>query len=447
MDIQLPPSVALILNTLTCNNYKAYIVGGCVRDSLLGKSPKDWDITTSALPHQIMKLFNKTIPTGLKHGTVTVVINNEHFEVTTFRIESTYSDNRHPDQVFFTSNIEEDLSRRDFTINAMAYNKSESLVDIFHGQKDLNTKIIRCVGNPSERFNEDALRMIRAIRFSTQLSFHLDEATTSSIILNNSLIKNISMERIRDELCKILMCSEPSIGIRLLQHTRLLKYILPELNKCVGFQQHNPHHHLDVFEHTMLVLDTAPEDLIIRLAALFHDVAKPKCFTMDENGNGHFYMHEVESSIDAEKILKRLRFDNNTIKRVCILIKEHMQGNNSLKISSIKRLIARVGTENLNSLFELKIADIKAHMPPHTFDIVYELREKAAKIISEQQPLNIKDLAIDGTDLINIGIPKGKTIGIILNNLLDAVIENPHLNNRSILLNQALNTYSEIKKD
>lgn len=446
MDILLPPSVSLILDTLNSNNYKAYIVGGCVRDSLLGKHPKDWDITTSALPSEIMKLFNKTIPTGLKHGTVTVVINDDNFEVTTFRIESTYSDNRHPDQVFFTSNIEEDLSRRDFTINAMAYNKNEALVDVFNGQKDLNQKIIRCVGSPNDRFNEDALRMLRAIRFSTQLNFKLDDDTFNSIVHNNFLIENVSMERIRDELSRILICNEPSNGIKLLQQTGLLKYILPELEQCVGFDQHNPHHYLDVFDHTMAVLDFSPSDLIIRLAALFHDISKPKCFSIDQSGIGHFYMHEMESSKEAEKILKRMRFDNNTIKRVCTLIREHMQGNNSLKPPAIKRLITRVGTENLNSLFELKIADIKAHKPPHNLDIVYELSKKASKIISEKQPLSIKDLMIDGTDLINIGIPKGKALGTILNNLLDAVIENPSLNNKDILLKKALIIYNESTK-
>jgi tRNA nucleotidyltransferase (CCA-adding enzyme) len=447
MKILLPQAVVFILDTLSRNNYKAYIVGGCVRDSLLGKQPNDWDITTNALPDQIMNLFLKTMPTGIKHGTVTVVVDGDNYEVTTFRIESAYSDNRHPDQVFFTSNIEEDLSRRDFTINAMAYNPSESLVDAFNSEADLKNKIIRCVGNADERFKEDALRMLRAIRFSTQLNFELNKDTLNSIIHNSSLIENVSLERIRDEISKILICTKPSIGIRLLQQTGLLEYILPELEICVGFNQHNPHHHLEVFDHIMEVLDLTPPDLVIRLAALFHDIAKPKCLTMDENGSGHFYMHEIESAKETEKILKRLRFDNNTISKVCILIREHMQGHNKLKTPSIKKLISRVGTENLNSLFELNIADIKAHKPPHNLDIIYELKEKTSKIINEKQPLAVKDLKINGIDLINADIPKGKSIGAILNTLLDKVIENPELNEKDILLKQALEIYNNCKKD
>lgn len=447
MKIMLPQPVSFILDKLNNHNYKAYIVGGCVRDSLLGNQPKDWDITTSALPDEIIKLFTKTIPTGLKHGTVTVVIHGGNFEVTTFRIESTYSDNRHPDRVFFTSNIAEDLGRRDFTINAMAYNPVESLVDIFDGQKDLHNKLIRCVGNPDQRFEEDALRMLRAIRFSTQLKFKLHEDTLNSIAKNCYLIQNVSLERIRDELIKILICNKPSIGIRLLYQTGLLKYILPELELCIGFNQHNLYHHLDVFDHSMDVLDFTPTHLIIRLAALLHDISKPKCFTLDENGNGHFYMHEREGAKEAEKILKRLRFDNNTISRVCILIREHMQGSTRLKTPSIKRLINRVGIENLDILFELKVADIKAHKPPHNLDIVSELRGKASKIISEKQPLSVKDLKINGVDLIDIGIQKGKTLGAILNALLDAVIERPELNEKDLLLKLALQFYNGLNKD
>jgi len=434
MDIKLPKEVEFIINTLNNNGFEAYIVGGCVRDSLLGRVPQDWDITTNALPEKLIDIFDRTVPTGLQHGTVTVVLNNDNYEVTTYRIDGEYLDNRRPENVIFTTSLEEDLSRRDFTINAMAYNKHSGLIDPFKGKEALKQKLVTCVGNPNLRFNEDALRMLRAVRFAAQLNFHIAEATFGSIINNHSLIKNVSLERIRDELCKLLLSSKPSEGIKNLHKTNLLSYILPELICCIGFEQCNPHHDKTVFNHIMLVLDNTPSNLPVRLAALFHDIAKPECFTKDETGAGHFYMHHIKSAYMAEDILKRLRFDNNTIKKVFVLVKEHMSWSDLHKNGAIKKFINRVGLENLDDLFALQKADILGHKPPCDITPIEALQSSINKILQEKHPLSVKDLAITGTDLIMLGFSPGKQLGSTLNYLLDMVLINPELNTKDQLL-------------
>ena len=434
MDIRLPQEVEYIINTLNKNGFEAYTVGGCVRDSLLGRAPQDWDITTNALPEKIIDIFDHTVPTGLQHGTVTVVLNKDNYEVTTYRIDGEYLDNRRPDKVIFTSSIEEDLSRRDFTINAIAYNNSKGLVDPFNGKNDLNQRLIRCVGEANLRFNEDSLRMLRAIRFGSQLNFHIDDNTYNSIITNHHLIKNVSMERIRDELSKLLMSNKPSEGIRNLYKSKLLTYVLPELVRCIGFNQCNPHHDKDVFEHIMSVLDHTPASLPVRLAALLHDIAKPQCFTKDEMGIGHFYMHHLKSADIAEDVLKRLRFDNNTIKKVSILIKEHMSGYDLHRNGAIKKFINRVGIENLEDLFLLQKADILSHKESQDLNIILELQEAVDRILKEKQPLSIKDLAVTGSDLIVLGYSPGKLLGLTLNELVEMVLNNPDLNTKEQLL-------------
>lgn len=434
MVIRLPQEVEYIIDTLNKNGFEAYIVGGCVRDSLLARSPQDWDITTNAIPEKIIDIFDHTVPTGLQHGTVTVVLNKDNYEVTTYRIDGEYLDNRRPDKVIFTSSIEEDLSRRDLTINAMAYNYSEGLIDPYNGKEDLAQRLIKSVGEPDLRFNEDALRMLRVIRFSGQLNFHIDNNTFNSIIANHKLIKNVSMERIRDELCKLLLSSKPSEGIRDLHKSKLLTYVLPELVSCIGFEQYNPYHDKDVFEHIMSVLDHTPESLPVRLAALLHDIAKPQCFTKDEMGIGHFYMHHLKSADMGEDILKRLRFDNGTIKKVSILIKEHMSGYDLHRKVTIKKFINRVGVENLEDLFSLQRADILGHKEPHDLISIEEIKEVVDKILKEKQPLSVKDLAITGSDLIKLGYSPGKELGSALNELLDIVLLTPESNNKEQLL-------------
>ncbi|SHK24082.1 CCA tRNA nucleotidyltransferase [Paramaledivibacter caminithermalis] len=438
MNIQLPKGVKRILDKLLFNGYEGYIVGGCVRDSIMGKIPNDWDICTSAKPEVMMNIFRefKVIPTGLKHGTLTIVINNQHFEVTTYRIDKEYVDGRHPNKVEFTNSLKEDLNRRDFTINAMAYNNKEGLIDYYDGLSDIHNKTIRCVGNAFDRFNEDYLRMLRAVRFSAQLEYRLRIETFKAIKKLSKNIIHISKERIRDEVNKILLSQKPSKGIQLLEETRLLEYIIPELQECVGFEQKKPHHDEDVFYHTMRVLDNTEKDLILRLAALLHDIAKPQCFSIDRENTGHFYRHHMKGMELAEKILKRLKYDNNTIKTVKQLIKEHMLKYEITTPRAIKRLINRVGKENIDRLFKLQIADIKGSKAPYKFDNINKAKLVCDKILNEKQPLTLKDLDIDGNDLKALGVSQGKDIGRILNKLLDRVLDNPELNKKEILADE-----------
>ena len=437
MIYKIPKNVLYVLNTLQANNYNSYLVGGCVRDLLLGRQPKDYDITTSALPKQVKTLFPHVVLTGEKHGTVTVVTNEGNVEVTTMRKDGIYKDNRHPETVEFTNNIVCDLSRRDFTINAIAFSINGNIIDPYNGIKDLKQKIIKTVGNPDERFNEDGLRMMRAIRFACQLGFIIEEGTVFSITVNKYLINNISAERIRDELCKILISNKPSVGIDLLRITGLLDIIIPEIGNMVDFDQHNPNHDKNVYEHTLAVLNEVSNNITVRLAALLHDVGKPETFSLDENGIGHFYGHHMRGYDIAKNILQRLKFDNKTIDIVCVLIKEHMSRYDFLRTSNIKKFINRVGIDNLDSLFELQIADIKGSKPPHDINNVLKLKEEAKRVIEEKQPLTVKDLVINGYDLINLGIKPGRNMGLLLKEMLELVLENHELNNREYLIEYA----------
>jgi tRNA nucleotidyltransferase (CCA-adding enzyme) len=439
MKIELTKDVCCILDILDQNGFEAFTVGGCVRDSLLKRQLKDWDITTSALPKEIVKLFTHTIPTGIKHGTITIVINEINYEVTTYRIDGEYSDNRHPDEVIFTRSLKEDLSRRDFTINALAYNEAEGLVDMFNGMEDLKNKSIKCVGDADTRFDEDALRMLRAVRFACQLQFKIDKATYQAMCNNYLLLKNVSAERIREELNKILLSPIPSQGIRMLQETKLLKYIIPELDETVGFEQKNPHHDKNVFDHIMSVLDNSIENLPVRIAALLHDIGKPRTFSIDKKGIGHFYGHNIVSAEMSEIILKRLKFDNATIKKVLIIITEHMSAYNHMKNRTLKKFIGRVGVENLEELFELQIADSKGHKMNADYSPILQRRQDVKKILEAGEPYTISQLKVSGEDLIKIGFKPGKEIGIVLKDLLEKVMERPEINNWEKLLELAKN--------
>lgn len=438
MKITIPKNANMILSLLSKHNFDAYVVGGCVRDSLLLRDPQDFDICTNALPDDMIKIFRennfKVIETGLKHGTVTVVFDDEQFEITTYRIDGEYLDHRRPENVIFTSSLEEDLARRDFTINAMAYNDEKGLIDPFSGQRDLKSKLIKSVGNAENRFSEDALRILRGARFATQLNFKLDEETSNAMTVKRHLLKNISEERVRVELVKILLSDQPSEGVILLKNLRLLEFVLKELIDTIDFDQKNPHHDKDVFHHILSVLDNTPKILEVRLAALLHDIGKPKCFTIDAFGIGHFYKHHLEGEKMSKNILKRLKFDNRTIEIVSLLVREHMSISDSFSMKGLKRLINRVGIHNLDYLFALQIADIKGSKPPHDFSVISNTREKISNILNEKQPLSIKDLNVTGYDLIKLGIPQGKEIGIILNALLDQVLEDPKLNERKKIL-------------
>lgn len=440
MNINIPEKVKYIIDTYYDNNYEAFMVGGCVRDSLLGKAPSDFDITTSASPEVCQKLFTKTIPTGIQHGTVTALIEDESFEITTYRTEGDYNDSRRPSWVKFVSNIKEDLSRRDFTINSLAYNDKEGLIDFFGGQNDLNNKIVRAVGDANKRFQEDALRMLRAIRFSCQLDFSIAPETYSAIKSNYNLIKNISIERIRDELCKILISNNPSKGIDLLRDCGILKVILPEINALVDYTPKCNNHNRNVFSHTLKVIDNTSYDLILRLSALFHDVGKLNTLT-EKNGHYYFPGHSEEGAKLTKEILTRLKFDNVTIETVCALIYDHLVVNVSKfpTDGDIKRLINRVGVRNIFTLMELQRADINSLPDPPLFlkkvDFIYA---RAKYILANNEPLTIKDLDIDGALLIKeLDVKAGKIIGELLNMLLNEVLDNKDLNTRPQLLSIA----------
>ncbi|MBS6041241.1 MAG: CCA tRNA nucleotidyltransferase [Clostridium baratii] len=447
MNITIPSNVKYIIDEFYKNNYEAFMVGGCIRDSLLCKTPKDYDIATSAKPEITEKLFKRTIPTGIKHGTVTVLIDNEPYEVTTYRTEGEYKDNRRPDEVYFVSDIKEDLSRRDFTINAFAYNSREGLKDFFGGLDDLTNGLIRSVGDANKRFNEDALRMLRAIRFSTQLNFDIEENTLNAIKDNKDLIKNISAERIRDELCKILISNNVRTGLNLLKECGLLQIVIPEIVPSIGFDQKNIHHFEDVFNHTLSVIEKCPEDLNIRLAALLHDIGKPDVFFIDDKGNGRFFGHNTKSEKIARDILNRLRFDNKTIKSVCILVREHMNVLDNASNLAIKRLINRVSKENIYSLLELQKADILSLKDPNVaLYKVSDMRTKIDNIIDSNTPLTVKDLAIDGGILIKeLDLKPGKIIGETLDYLLQLVLKDSSSNTKTILLEES-KTFIKNKK-
>lgn len=436
--IKIPPNANKILSILYSNGYDGYIVGGCVRDSILGLIPNDWDICTDCTPEKMLHIFSsfKVIPTGLKHGTVTVNINGGNYEVTTYRIDGDYIDGRHPKKVTFTDELGEDLKRRDFTINAMAYNDKVGLIDYYGGVQDILDKKIKCVGNPLERFKEDYLRMLRGVRFATQLEYSLESGTFDAIKKLCKNIINISAERIREELNEILLSHAPSRGFRLLNVIGLLKYIMPELETCVGFEQHNPYHHEDVFNHTLSVVDNTESDLLLRLAALFHDIGKPETFVLDARGIGRFFNHSIIGAEIAKNIMKRLKYDSRSIEQVAILVKEHMSRYENLSHKAMKRFINRVGQDNINRLFKLQIADIEAVAEEDEIDVsgILKLKSEVERVLNEKQPLTVKDLKINGCDLMELGIPEGKQIGTILKELLEIVLEDSETNKKDILI-------------
>jgi tRNA nucleotidyltransferase (CCA-adding enzyme) len=436
IDIEIPSKAKVIINILKSNGYEAYVVGGCVRDSLLKRQPNDWDITTNCLPEDMLHIFkatHKTIPTGLKHGTVTLIDDGIPFEATTFRLDGEYSDNRRPDNVIFTSSLKEDLSRRDFTINAIAYNDDAGLVDYFGGLEDLQNKIIRCVGDAEARFNEDALRMLRAIRFSAQLGFQMHKDIDIALLKLSDNIKNISIERIREEFNKILLSNSDKITD--LNFYGLLKHFIPEYEVCENTDQNNPYHVFSVGKHILCSMNNIENNLTLKLTMFFHDIGKPQCLTTDSKGVDHFYNHGEASTLLAEKILKRMKYDNKTIDNVLVLVKYHDYEIKHRK--QIKRLLNIIGEESLRDLLKVKEADIKAqnlkfYEASHTELIKAEA--EIDEIISQQQCFTLKDLKINGADLIQMGISPGKEIGTILNKLLELVLDNADLNDREKLV-------------
>lgn len=442
MVVKLPQKVKHIIDTLTEQGYEAYAVGGCVRDSILGRIPEDWDITTSAKPHQVKEIFRRTIDTGILHGTVTVMIEKEGFEVTTYRIDGEYEDSRHPKEVTFTASLEEDLKRRDFTINAMAYNDSKGIVDNFQGIEDLKKGIIRCVGDAKERFQEDALRMLRAVRFSAQLGFAIDEKTKEAIKELVPTLVNISAERIQVELIKLVTSNHPEY-IKVAFETGITRVVFPEFNQMMETPQNTPHHKYNVGEHTLKALQEIEPDKILRLTMLLHDVAKPVCRTVDKDGLDHFYKHPKQGSEMATQILRRLKFDNETIRCVSKLVYWHDYQPN-LTMAGIRKSIYKIGEDLFPLLFPVKYADINAqsdYQREEKQNEIEKMRDIYTKILEQQDCVSLKKLAITGKDLIAAGMKPGKEIGTVLNELLMMVLEDPSKNEKEQLLSYVREKY------
>ncbi len=438
MNLKCPDYINTAFRLLEQSGFKAYAVGGCVRDSLMGKTPDDWDMTTSSTPKETMEVFKdfRVIPTGLKHGTVTVIIDGNHIEITTMRVDGKYHDNRHPDSVCFTTEIEQDLSRRDFTVNAMAYSQTDGLVDIFGGRKDLQKKIIRCVGNPDIRFSEDALRIIRALRFASVLDFEIEENTSESIFKNTSLIDNIAKERIRVELVKLL-CGTAVERI-LTDYKEIVFNIIPELHSLDGFLQNTPYHIYDIWTHTVKVVSNIKTTPVLRVAALLHDIAKPDCFRTDEKGIAHFKGHPELSAEKAVKILRTLRFSNAFINTVCNLILLHDMYPDGNK-NTVAHFCSRYSPDILKLTLELMRADTAGKNPALAGKQLhsYNLAEKQInEIIESELCLKLSDLDINGEDIKPLGF-SGKEIGTTLNTLLDLVIEEKIVNKKEVLIDAA----------
>jgi tRNA nucleotidyltransferase (CCA-adding enzyme) len=433
--IRLPDAVRQIIGSLQAADHEAYAVGGCVRDSLLGRVPDDWDITTSATPQQIKAIFPRTIDTGIQHGTVTVMVNHVGYEVTTYRIDGEYEDGRHPKEVTFTRNLAEDLKRRDFTINAMAYNEEEGLIDIFGGRRDLEKGIIRCVGDPLCRFTEDALRMMRAVRFSAQLGHEIEQETGAAIRQLAGSLGCISAERIQVELVKLLISSHPDY-LRKAWEMGLTAVFFPEFDQAMETTQNNPHHCYSVGEHLLHALLAVEPDKVLRLTMLLHDIGKPLTWTTDEQGVDHFHRHSEVSEKQAGQILRRLKFDNDTTNKVRTLVRFHDLDIESTP-EAVRRAAVKVGPDLFESLLKVKQADVLAqsdyarHKKQQKLE---ELKATYAEVLAQKNCLSLKDLAVSGKDLMEIGIKPSRDMGDILHQLLTHVLEYPEDNQKEILL-------------
>ena len=471
MKIQVPEKVNTIIETLLQHGHEAYAVGGCVRDSLLGREADDWDITTSASPYEVKALFRRTIDTGIQHGTVTVMLDKEGFEVTTYRIDGEYEDGRHPKEVLFTKNLEEDLKRRDFTINAMAYNEQAGMVDIFGGVADLEQKIIRCVGVAGERFDEDVLRIMRAFRFSAQLGFSIEEGTRAAAAERAEHLKKISAERVRTELTKLLLSKHPD-RLLWMQENGITRIVLPEFDAMMATEQQNKNHQYNVGEHTLHVTEYVADAVrqqryihsilpefpvetvvsskvwekkerqILRFAAVLHDVAKPGLQKQDSTGALCFPQHAAKGAPKAKEILQRLKFDNETIEYVVRLVAAHseylvLSDSREENLAAMRRLMYHLGPDLMELLWELQLADVLAQHPDslqRKLMMLAETRSLHQEILRSGDCVSLKQLAVNGKDLVALGIAPGKQIGEMLEFFLQEVLEHPEKNTREYLL-------------
>lgn len=447
MTMDMPKNVDTAINLLQSAGFEAYAVGGCVRDSLLGKTPNDWDITTSAKPEDMKSVFADfhCIDTGIKHGTVTVVIDGEPLEITTFRLDGEYEDNRHPKSVTFTSDLGADLGRRDFTVNAMAYSKMTGTVDLFGGQNDLKNKIIRCVGDPDRRFNEDALRILRALRFASALDFEIEEKTAQSLLKNRALLGNISEERIAKELLK-LVCGKGAKRI-LTDFAPVLFEILPELQPMYKNSHDNPHHRYDIYEHTLIAVESIDPEPTLRFAMLLHDCGKPAVKKFDENGVAHFYGHQRISAEISAQILARLKVSNKFRDEILFLVSNHDRWELYENTEKMPRYLSKFGLDGVLNLLKVMRADVLAQSPEYRYrlDQIADA-EEIAKNLAEQKPcLSLRELQINGRTLMDIGIPQGRKLGAVLAQLLDEVIDGVTKNTQEALTTRAREIYSEMK--
>lgn len=440
MDIRisLPEDVKYIIRTINEAGYEAYAVGGCVRDKILNKEPSDYDLTTSAKPEEIKRLFRRTVDTGIQHGTVTVLLKDKGYEITTYRIDGKYNDNRHPSSVSFTEDLYEDLLRRDFTINAMAYNDERGLIDPFDGLVDIDNKIIRCVGNPYERFKEDALRIMRAVRFSAQLGYEIEASTYDAMKQLSENLKDVSMERIQVELVKLVTSNHPEKIIEAYD-TGITRVFMMEFDQMMNTPQNHPHHMYNVGEHSVKAMELIDNDKYLRLAMLFHDSGKTKVKITDENGIDHFHGHAKVSKQIAQQILKRLKFDNETLRIVTKLAYYH-----DIKIEptskAVRHAINEIGEDIFPLLLKVKRADILAqseYMRTQKLGILEQLNTIYKEIIDKKDCINLKSLMVNGADLIALGYEKGPSLGDELNSLLNRVLDQPSLNDKETLIKLA----------
>lgn len=447
MTMDMPKNVDVAINLLQSAGFEAYAVGGCVRDSLLGKTPNDWDITTSAKPENMKSVFVnfRCIDTGIKHGTVTVVIDGEPLEITTFRLDGEYEDNRHPKSVTFTSNLGADLGRRDFTVNAMAYSKMTGTVDLFGGQNDLKNGIIRCVGDPDRRFNEDALRILRALRFASALDFEIEEKTAQSLLKNRALLGNISEERIAKELLK-LVCGKGAKRI-LTDFAPVLFEILPELQPMYKNSHDNPHHCYDIYEHTLIAVESIDPEPTLRFAMLLHDCGKPAVKKFDENGVAHFYGHQRISAEISAQILARLKVSNKFRDEILFLVSNHDRWELYENTEKMPRYLSKFGLDGVLNLLKVMRADVLAQSPEYRYrlDQIADAEEIAKNLAVQKPCLSLRELQINGRTLMDIGIPQGRKLGAVLAQLLDEVIDGVTKNTQEALTTRAREIYREMK--
>lgn len=433
----MPSQVNTALGLLKDNGFEAYCIGGCVRDLVMGKEPHDYDITTSAAPEEMKTVFAeyRVIETGIKHGTLTVIIDGIPLEITTYRIDGEYLDNRHPETVSFSRNLKDDLSRRDFTVNTLCYNEDDGLIDMFGGIDDINNKIIRCVGEPDRRFNEDALRIIRALRFAAVLGFNIEDETAKSILKNKDLLSNIAVERIREEFTKLL-CADKVCEI-LREYREVIEVFIPEYKALYGCKQNTPYHIYDVFEHSIRATESIENNKLLRLTMFLHDIAKPVCKKTDENGRDHFKGHAMVGAGEANDILKRLKFDNKTVEKVCKLISMHSLPVPNTKVET-KHFLNEYGETNSRDFIKVRCADLSAKADPHLQDFRLErFKGFIDEIIDNNECYDLSQLAVNGNDLKEIGITNGKAINQVLSVLLTEVIEESVENEKDVLIERA----------